>query len=102
MQPKRKFLQKVASIAGNELIYGKIVIFQECSNIFSSGGGKALSEMAGIPFLGAIPIDPRVSSVRKGSIMAELKETAVASSFVKVLDTLVDSLEEQEKPMEAA
>lgn len=34
---------------------------QECTNIFSSGGGQSLADMAGIPFLGRVPIDPQVA-----------------------------------------
>ncbi|KAG7661642.1 CFD1 [[Candida] subhashii] len=30
----------------------------ECTNIFSSGGGKLLSEKLDLPFLGNVPIDP--------------------------------------------
>jgi len=30
----------------------------ECTNIFSSGGGKALAEHSKVPFLGSIPIEP--------------------------------------------
>lgn len=33
---------------------------KECTNIFSSGGGASLAAMAEVPFLGAIPIDPRI------------------------------------------
>ncbi|ELU05787.1 hypothetical protein CAPTEDRAFT_152351 [Capitella teleta] len=33
----------------------------ECTNIFSSGGGKALSEQCKVPFLGCIPIDPKLT-----------------------------------------
>ena len=36
-------------------------VLQECTNIFSSGGGQALASMAGIPFLGCVPIDPQVT-----------------------------------------
>lgn len=36
-------------------------ILQECTNIFSSGGGQSLASMAGIPFLGCVPIDPQVA-----------------------------------------
>ena len=32
----------------------------ECTKIFSSGGGVALAQQQNIPFLGTIPIDPRV------------------------------------------
>ncbi|CCH43190.1 Cytosolic Fe-S cluster assembling factor [Wickerhamomyces ciferrii] len=31
---------------------------EECTNIFSSGGGKLLSEQFNIPYLGNVPIDP--------------------------------------------
>lgn len=36
-------------------------VLQECTNIFSSGGGQSLASMAGIPFLGRVPIDPQVT-----------------------------------------
>ena len=31
----------------------------ECTNIFSSGGGKALSEQLDLTYLGNVPIDPQ-------------------------------------------
>ncbi|CAI7095266.1 BEM_collapsed_G0028420.mRNA.1.CDS.1 [Saccharomyces cerevisiae] len=31
----------------------------ECTNIFSSGGGKRLSEQFSVPYLGNVPIDPK-------------------------------------------
>ena len=31
----------------------------ECTNIFSSGGGKALSEQLNLTYLGNVPIDPQ-------------------------------------------
>ncbi|CDW60130.1 cytosolic Fe S cluster assembly factor [Trichuris trichiura] len=33
----------------------------ECTNIFSSGSGEQLCSYAGIPFLGRLPIDPKLS-----------------------------------------
>lgn len=35
----------------------------ECTRIFSSGGGKSLAEACHIPYLGAIPIDPRIGEL---------------------------------------
>jgi len=32
----------------------------ECTNIFGEGGGKSLADAEGIPFLGRIPIDPKL------------------------------------------
>jgi len=34
----------------------------ECTNIFSSEGGRLLSEEMSVPFLGKIPIDPALTS----------------------------------------
>lgn len=39
----------------------------ECSNIFSSGGGQALAELAQVPFLGTLPIDPRIGELAGSS-----------------------------------
>uniref|UniRef100_A0A8D8YIV7 Cytosolic Fe-S cluster assembly factor NUBP2 homolog n=1 Tax=Cacopsylla melanoneura TaxID=428564 RepID=A0A8D8YIV7_9HEMI len=36
---------------------------KECSNIFSSGGGKSLAEYASIPYLGAFPIVPNKEDI---------------------------------------
>merc|ERR1712059_1704 len=34
----------------------------ECTNIFSSGGGKALAEHSKVPFLGSVPIEPKLAA----------------------------------------
>ncbi|KAF6271644.1 nucleotide binding protein 2 [Rhinolophus ferrumequinum] len=31
---------------------------QECTNVFSRGGGEELARHAGVPFLGSVPLDP--------------------------------------------
>ncbi|XP_032281527.1 cytosolic Fe-S cluster assembly factor NUBP2 [Halichoerus grypus] len=33
----------------------------ECTNIFSRGGGEALARLAGVPFLGSVPLDPELT-----------------------------------------
>ncbi len=33
----------------------------ECTNIFSKGGGEALANMFSVPFLGCVPIDPKLT-----------------------------------------
>merc|ERR1719391_713158 len=33
----------------------------ECTNIFSAGGGKALAEHSKVPFLGSVPIEPKLA-----------------------------------------
>ncbi|KAJ6657626.1 hypothetical protein lerEdw1_002343 [Lerista edwardsae] len=37
------------------------LLFQECTNIFSKGGGQELAKHAGVPFLGCVPLDPQLS-----------------------------------------
>lgn len=33
----------------------------ECTNIFSRGGGEDLARLAGVPFLGSVPLDPELT-----------------------------------------
>ncbi|XP_036681655.1 cytosolic Fe-S cluster assembly factor NUBP2 isoform X3 [Balaenoptera musculus] len=34
---------------------------EECTNIFSRGGGEELARHAGVPFLGSVPLDPELT-----------------------------------------
>jgi len=63
-------------------------------DIFGSGGGKALAEHTGVPFLGAIPIDPKV---REGGdegvpIVVSNPESPVAKAFVQLAEKLASQL----------
>jgi hypothetical protein len=65
-------------------------IQQECTNIFSSGGGQSLANIAGVPFLGLVPVDPRVAlSAEKGqncvATIADSPISAVFQDIVKIL-----------------
>ena len=41
---------------------------QNCSNLFSTGGGERLAEECAVPFLGRIPIDPALGeALEKGT-----------------------------------
>ncbi|XP_044235076.2 cytosolic Fe-S cluster assembly factor NUBP2 isoform X3 [Ursus arctos] len=33
----------------------------ECTNVFSRGGGEELARLAGVPFLGSVPLDPELT-----------------------------------------
>ncbi|XP_047568655.1 cytosolic Fe-S cluster assembly factor NUBP2 isoform X2 [Lutra lutra] len=33
----------------------------ECTNVFSQGGGAELARLAGVPFLGSVPLDPELT-----------------------------------------
>ncbi|XP_047505164.1 cytosolic Fe-S cluster assembly factor NUBP2 homolog [Pieris napi] len=61
-----------------------------CTNIFSSGGGHSLAELAKLPFLGTLPIDPRVGQLA-GQGLSAFKEIP-ESSTSKVFGHIVDSL----------
>ncbi|XP_063980907.1 cytosolic Fe-S cluster assembly factor Nubp2 homolog [Diachasmimorpha longicaudata] len=67
----------------------------ECTNIFSSGGGIALSEMVKVPFLAKLPIDPAIGKFAdKGqSILVTLPDSQVAQVFRKLVEELTKSKE---------
>lgn len=66
---------------------------QECTNVFSKGGGQKLASYADIPFLGDIPIDPKLANlVDEGDSCKYTKLFATSSTaqkFVVVSDLLV-------------
>lgn len=50
-----------------------------CVNVFSSGGGEALAGVAGVPFLGVVPIDPRVGEALDGGTMPDMQSQSMQS-----------------------
>lgn len=57
-------------------------------DVFGSGGGKALAEQAGVPFIGAVPIDP---SVRLGGdkgvpVVISHPESRVARVLIQITE----------------
>lgn len=75
--------------------FNKSYFVQECTNIFSSGGGIALSEMVKVPFLAKVPIDPQVGKLAdKGqSVLVTLPDSQVAQVFRKLVEELTKSKE---------
>lgn len=64
---------------------------RECTNIFSSGGGKALADLVKSQLLGTLPIDPRVG-VLAGTGLAVIKEIpdcTTAHVFKEIADQIV-------------
>jgi len=58
------------------------------TEIFQSGGGKKMAEEVGVPFLGSIPIDPKVSAESdKGQpfIIAN-KNSAATKAFMQIVE----------------
>ncbi|RZF48850.1 hypothetical protein LSTR_LSTR003230 [Laodelphax striatellus] len=61
---------------------------QDCTNIFSSGGGRSLSELANVPFLGTLPIDPNVSKSPEQSIIKTIPDSQTATVFKSIIENL--------------
>jgi Mrp family chromosome partitioning ATPase len=70
----------------------KSLIFQECTNIFSSEGGKLLAQEQNIPFLGKIPIDPSLGSCAESG--ATFIQQFPDSPTLKTLQQLILKLEQ--------
>jgi hypothetical protein len=64
----------------------------ECTNIFSSGGGKSLAEIAKIPFLGSVPLDPRVGKLAGlgKAAVTELPDSKTSKVFCDLVTQLND------------
>ncbi len=63
-------------------------------DIFGAGGGEALAKQAGVPFLGAIPMDP---AVREGGdsgtpIVVSNPDSPVAQAFIRLAEQLAAQL----------
>ncbi len=59
-------------------------------DVFGSGAGKKLAEETGIPFLGAIPLDPEVA--RAGDLGKVFMESDDDQPTVKAMDEIVSKL----------
>jgi ATP-binding protein involved in chromosome partitioning len=69
-------------------------------DIFQSGGGKKMAEEAGVPFLGSIPLDPKigVASDRGSPFVIEHAGSPAAKAFVEIVKKVEAYLKEREKP----
>ncbi|XP_013199329.1 cytosolic Fe-S cluster assembly factor Nubp2 homolog [Amyelois transitella] len=65
----------------------------ECTNIFSSGGGRSLAEIFKIQFLGSVPIDPRIGILAGKGVAAikELPESRTSKVFNDLVSLLANS-----------
>ncbi|XP_077489725.1 NUBP iron-sulfur cluster assembly factor 2 isoform X2 [Amblyomma americanum] len=59
----------------------------ECSNIFSSGGGEELAKVVSVPFLGRIPLEPRLAECLEHGVnfMDQFGDSATAAAFKDVV-----------------
>ena len=62
----------------------------ECTNIFSSGGGKLLAEHSKLPFLGTVPIEPGLAlAAEAGENYLEKFETSETSKcFMRICEII--------------
>lgn len=58
--------------------------------MFSSNGGKSLAEHFQVPFLGTVPIDPRVTSETSKYIGLIYPESPVAISFNSIVSRIIN------------
>ncbi|MEM4251783.1 MAG: Mrp/NBP35 family ATP-binding protein [Candidatus Bathyarchaeia archaeon] len=67
------------------------------SQIFSVGGGERISKDLGVPFIGSIPLDPRIceASDRGKPFIIEYPDSPAAKAFMKVVDVIESSLEQR-------
>jgi ATP-binding protein involved in chromosome partitioning len=71
-------------------------------DIFRHGGGRKLAAEAGVPFLGEIPIDPRVAECGDAGepIVQKHPESPIARSYQELAKTVQKELENQGTPPE--
>jgi ATP-binding protein involved in chromosome partitioning len=64
------------------------------TEIFQSGGGKKMAQETSIPFLGSIPIDPKVSqdSDKGHPFVLEHKDSAAAKAFMEIVEKVENYL----------
>ena len=64
----------------------------EITHIFSKGGGESIAREIGVPFLGAVPIDPAIVHTGDAGtpMVSEHPDTPAAQVYVKIAEALVD------------
>jgi hypothetical protein len=84
----------------------KLPFVQDCTPIFSSGGGIKLAEKCKIPFLGSIPIDPAFAQLMDASmpvdpdnectdstpLLQQYGDSTMAIEFSSIRDKILESL----------
>lgn len=63
---------------------------QETINIFSTGGGREMAEEMDVPFLGSIPIDPKVCSLGDSGMTFVESKTSAGESFSHIVEKMLN------------
>ncbi|XP_008068506.1 cytosolic Fe-S cluster assembly factor NUBP2 isoform X3 [Carlito syrichta] len=66
---------------------------QECTSIFSSGGGEELARHAGVPFLGSVPLDPELTrSLEEGrDFIQEFPKSPAFPALTSIAQKILDA-----------
>ncbi|NXJ84589.1 NUBP2 factor, partial [Trogon melanurus] len=69
-----------------------LFLLQECTNVFSKGGGEELAKHAGVPFLGCVPLDPQLSqSLEEGrDFIQEFPKSAAFPALAHIAQQILD------------
>jgi ATP-binding protein involved in chromosome partitioning len=70
----------------------------ETMDIFGRGGGERLARESGVPFLGAIPMDPsvRIGGDQGQPLVLSHPQSSVAQAFEGILEQIISQLDEGE------
>nr|CAH7729728.1 unnamed protein product [Callosobruchus chinensis] len=63
----------------------------ECTNIFSTGGGQSLAQMAEVPFLGVLPIDTKLGQLLGKACITEYPNSPASAGYSEIVRKIVDS-----------
>jgi len=68
-------------------------------DIFQSGGGRKMAEEAGVPFLGKIPIDPKVSATSDKGVpfLLEQPDSPASKAFLEIVEKVEEYLKTRHK-----
>jgi ATP-binding protein involved in chromosome partitioning len=68
------------------------------TDIFKTGGGKKISEESEVPFLGRIPLDPRIceDSDKGLPFILEQPDTPAAKAFMEIVEKIEAYIKEKE------
>lgn len=78
---------------GSGLPDSLLFLLQECTNIFSKGGGEELAKHAGVPFLGCVPLDPELSqSLEEGrDFIQEFPKSSAFPALTHIAQQILDT-----------
>ncbi len=70
----------------------------ELTAVFQSGGGKLMADDMGVPFLGSVPIDPRISEAGDSGVafLQRYADSTTAELFQSLLEPVMQQVENTE------